>query len=144
MQYCMLYQAAIRTMSKGTSAMLKKIKKGIENFTLDEIIFTDEEYEEANTDTMDSTSMPSSQMGVEDLEDSDSVPLYPGANVTIGAFLLALFTNKYNLVGDAIEQRLIIIALALPDHNVLCTSLHEFKKYFRNLKKKSYSSALLP
>lgn len=85
---------------------------------------------------MDSTSMPSSQMGVEDLEDPDSVPLYPGANVTIGAFLflLALFTNKYNLVGDAIEQLLSIIALALPDQHVLCTSLHEFKKYFRNLK----------
>lgn len=87
-----------------------------------------------------------SQMGVEDLEDPDSVPLYPGANVTIGAFLflLALFTNKYNLVGDAIEQLLSIIAIALPDQHVLCISLHEFKKYFRNLKKPSYSSTLLP
>lgn len=85
---------------------------------------------------MDPASMPSFKMGVEDLEDPDSVPLYPGANVTIGAFLflLALFTNKYNLVGDAIEQLLSIIALALPEHHVLCTSLHEFKKYFRNLK----------
>lgn len=69
------------------------------------------------------------QMGVEDLEDPDSVPLYPGANVTIGAFLflLALFTNKYNLVGDAIEQLLSIIALALPDHHVLCTSFKSLK-----------------
>lgn len=58
-------------------------ENGIENFSLDEIIFTDEEYEEANTDTMDPTSMPSFQMDVEDLEDLDSIPLYPGTNVTI-------------------------------------------------------------
>lgn len=32
---------------------------------------------------MDPTSMPSFQMDVEDLEDLDSIPLYPGTNVTI-------------------------------------------------------------
>ena len=69
-------------------------------------------------------------------DDPDSAPLYPVASITIGAFLflLALFTNKYNLVGDAIEQLLSIIALALPDNHGLCTTLHEFKKYFKNLK----------
>ena len=66
-------------------------------------------------------------------DNADSAPLYPGANVTIGAFLFlfALFTNKYNRVDDAIEQ-LQSIALALPDNHGLCTTLHEFKKYFKN------------
>ena len=67
-------------------------------------------------------------------DDPDSAALYPGASVTLDAFLFlfALFTNKYNLVGDAIEQ-LQSIALALPDNHGLCTTLHEFKKYFKNV-----------
>ena len=66
-------------------------------------------------------------------DDADSAALYPGVSVTLDAFLflLALFTNKYNRIGDAIEQ-LQSIALALPDNHGLCTTLHEFKKYFKN------------
>ena len=67
-------------------------------------------------------------------DDPDSAALYPGVSVTLDAFLflLALITNKYNLAGDAIEQHLSIIALALPDNHGLCTTLHKFKKYFKN------------
>lgn len=52
----------------------------------------------------------------EDMNDFDSDPLYPGASVTLGAFmlLLAVFTSRYNLIGEATEQLLKIIALALP------------------------------
>jgi hypothetical protein len=101
---------------------------------LDEAYFIDEEYEEDNNDTVNPAPLPSSPDASNN--DPDSVPLYPGSGVTIGAFLflLALFTHKYNLVGDAIEQLLNIIALALPDNHVLCTTLHEFKKFFSNLK----------
>ena len=69
-------------------------------------------------------------------QDQDTAPLYAGANVTIGAFmlLLAIFTTKYNLVGDATQQLLNIIAFALPDGHILSTTLHEFNKYFKNLK----------
>lgn len=68
--------------------------------------------------------------------DVDSDPLYPGAAVTLGAFmlLLAIFTTKYNLIGEATEQLLKILALALPHGHKLCTSLYEFKLFFKNLR----------
>lgn len=62
----------------------------------------------------------------EDMNDFDSDPLYPGASVTLGAFmlLLAVFTSRYNLIGEATEQLLKIIALALPHGHKLCSSLY--------------------
>lgn len=59
----------------------------------------------------------------EDMNDFDSDPLYPGASVTLGAFmlLLAVFTSRYNLIGEATEQLLKIIALALPHGHKLCS-----------------------
>ncbi|XP_062566984.1 uncharacterized protein LOC134229281 isoform X2 [Saccostrea cucullata] len=74
----------------------------------------------------------------QDAEDNDvdSDPLYPGAAVTLGAFmlLLAIFTTKYNLIGEATEQLLKILALALPHGHKLCASLYEFKLFFKNLR----------
>lgn len=72
----------------------------------------------------------------EDMNDFDSDPLYPGASVTLGAFmlLLAVFTSRYNLIGEATEQLLKIIALALPHGHKLCSSLYEFKLFFKNLR----------
>ena len=69
-------------------------------------------------------------------ESTDSRPLYHGAEVNVGAFmlLLAVFTTKYNLIGDACQQLLNIIAFALPNGHVLCTNLSEFKHFFKNLK----------
>lgn len=68
--------------------------------------------------------------------DTDAEPLYLGAGVSIGAFMLlkAIFSTKYNLTGDGVEQLLKIISLALPVGHKLCSSLHSFKMYFRNLR----------
>ena len=66
----------------------------------------------------------------------ESEPLYPGASVTLGAvmLLLALFVTKHGLVGDAIQQLLSIIAVALPHENTLCSTVYSFKQFFKNLK----------
>ena len=71
-----------------------------------------------------------------DKHDIDSDLLYPGASVTLGAFmlLLAVFTSRYNLIGEATEHLLKIIALALPHEHKLCSSLYEFKLFFKNLR----------
>lgn len=71
-----------------------------------------------------------------DSEDIDKKPLYPGAKITVGAFMLlmALFFTKHNCVGDAIQQLLNIFAYVLPDDNVVCSSLYSYKKYFNQLK----------
>ncbi|CAG2218049.1 unnamed protein product [Mytilus edulis] len=71
-----------------------------------------------------------------DTFDEDMEPLYPGSSVTVGAFMLliTIFCMKHNLVGDGILQLLNIIAFILPPGHQLCTSLHEYKKYFQNLK----------
>ena len=68
--------------------------------------------------------------------DRDFEPLYPGAKVSVGSFmlLLAVFTSRYNLIGDATQQLLNILSLVLPAGHKLCTTLHEFKKFFVNLK----------
>ena len=78
--------------------------------------------------TMDS-SLLSSTINDEERDDIDSVPLYPGCSVTLGAFmlLLAVSTSKFNLIGDAIQQLLKIISLVLPSGHNLCTTLHEIK-----------------
>ena len=49
----------------------------------------------------------------------DNEPLYPGAHVSVGAFMLliALFITKHNLVSDAVQQLLNIIAYILPNEN---------------------------
>ena len=88
--------------------------------------------EEEETDTSD-YNLECSQNDDYD-ESSETQPLYPGATVTVGSFMLILaaFTTKYNLVGDAIQQLLSIIAYALPSDHKLSTTLHEFKKYFSN------------
>ena len=48
-------------------------------------------------------------------------PSYPGASVTIGAFMLwmAIISTQFNLIGDGIVQLLKIITLALQK----CTSI---------------------
>ena len=68
--------------------------------------------------------------------DRDFEPLYPGAKVSVGSFmlLLAVFTSRYYLIGDATQQLLNILSLVLPAGHKLCTTLHEFKKFFINLK----------
>ena len=62
-------------------------------------------------------------------------PLYPGANVTIGALmvLLSLYAIKYDLTSEAITQLLKIISLILPCGNILPDTLRKFKSYFSNL-----------
>jgi len=69
-------------------------------------------------------------------DDLDSKPLYDGASVTTGAFmlLLALFTSKHNITGDGIQQLLNIISLALPVVHNLSLSLCTFKTFFKNLR----------
>ena len=44
--------------------------------------------------------------------------------------LLAVFTSRYNLICEATK----IIALALPQEHKLCSSLNEFKLFFKNLR----------
>ncbi|XP_053383782.1 uncharacterized protein LOC123540388 [Mercenaria mercenaria] len=70
------------------------------------------------------------------VEDDELEPLYQGASVTVGALMLivALFVTKHSLSGDGIQQLLSILALILPQGHKLCTSVHAFKMYFRNLK----------
>ncbi|KAK3107448.1 hypothetical protein FSP39_014874 [Pinctada imbricata] len=66
----------------------------------------------------------------------DSKPLYPGCEITVGAFmlLLATFVTKHNIIGDGIQQLLNIIGLVLPTEHRLCKSLYYFKEYFKNLR----------
>lgn len=72
----------------------------------------------------------------EDKTDQDNQPLYDGCSVNLGAFmlLLAVFCTKHNLIGEAVQQLLNIIALALPQGHRLYTSLHEYKMFFKNLR----------
>lgn len=69
-------------------------------------------------------------------KDEDKKPLYDGCTVTLGAFmlLLAIFCTKHNLIGEAVQQLLNIIALVLPQGHRLCTSLHAYKMFFKNLR----------
>lgn len=48
--------------------------------------------------------------------------------------LMAIYCNKNNLGGDAIQQLLDIFSYVLPDNNKVCNSLHAFKSYFNCLK----------
>lgn len=48
--------------------------------------------------------------------------------------LLALFTSKFNLTGEAIEMLLTLIGTILPHGHNLCSTLYAFKKYFTHLK----------
>ena len=65
----------------------------------------------------------------------DDQPVCGQSQLTIPAMmtLLALFTVKYHLPGEAIAHLLTLLSLALPpDHN-LPSTLKSFKAYFRNL-----------
>ena len=58
------------------------------------------------------------ELTIEDNMSNDNIdaePSYPGASVTIGAFMLlmAIISTKFNLFGDGIVQLLKIITLAL-------------------------------
>ncbi|VDI18924.1 Hypothetical predicted protein [Mytilus galloprovincialis] len=66
----------------------------------------------------------------------DNKELYSGSSITVGAFmlLLALFTSKFNLTGEAIEMLLTLIGTILPHGHNLCSTLYAFKKYFTHLK----------
>ena len=66
----------------------------------------------------------------------DESPLYPGAKVNFGTFMLliSLFVSKHNLAGDAINQLLQIFSYLLPEGNEVITSLYAFKQYFKMLK----------
>ncbi|VDI70412.1 Hypothetical predicted protein [Mytilus galloprovincialis] len=102
---------------------------------LDDSLFTDDD----TCITEDSTTDEDCTMKDNDdilNEDNDNIPLYDGANITLGAFmlLLALLFSQNNIVGEIIEQILTVIGLALPKGHKLCTTLYTFKKYFRNLK----------
>ena len=48
--------------------------------------------------------------------------------------LLAVFTSRYNLIGEATEHLLKSIALALPYEHKLCSSLYDFKLFFKNFR----------
>lgn len=71
-----------------------------------------------------------------DSEDQDHQPVFPGASISIGTFmlLLAVFCTKHNITGDGIQQLLSIISLVLPSEHILCTSLHAYKQFFRKLR----------
>ena len=68
--------------------------------------------------------------------DPDMEPLFEGADVTMGAFMLilSLFSTNNNIVGVGMENLLKIFALVLPKENKLCTTLHEYRSYFKKLK----------
>ena len=68
----------------------------------------------------------------EDIHDIDLDLLYHGVLVTLEAsmLLLVVFTSRYNLICEATK----IIALALPHEHKLCSSLNEFKLFFKNLR----------
>lgn len=131
MQYCTLYQAAIRTRSKGTSTILKNMKTEQKTFRLMKLYSQMRNMRRLTQIQWTLHQCLRFRWVLKILK----IPIqYP---CTLGQMLqLELFFSfwHYNLVGDAIEQLLSIIALALPEHHVLCTSLHQFKKYFRNLK----------
>ena len=64
------------------------------------------------------------ELTIEDNMSNDNIdaePLYPGASVTIGAFMLlkAIISTKFNLIGDGVVQLLKIIALALSNGHQL-------------------------
>ena len=69
-------------------------------------------------------------------EDQDHQPIYPGAQISIGAFmlLLAVFCTRHNITGEGIQQLLNIISLLLPAHHILCASLHAYKQFFKKLR----------
>lgn len=68
--------------------------------------------------------------------DKDSEPLFEGARITTGAFmlLLALFTSKHKLSGDGIQQLLKIISLVLPVQHNFALTLQTYKDFFKNLR----------
>lgn len=68
--------------------------------------------------------------------DKDSQPIFPGASVSLGSFmlLLAIFCTKHNITGDGIQQLLNIISLVLPVQNILCKTLHNYKQFFKKLR----------
>ena len=66
-----------------------------------------------DTDDEDELNTPVSTEGTSVNFEPDSEPLYPESKVTKGVFmlLLALFTSKYNIVGDGIQQLLNLFLL---------------------------------
>lgn len=68
--------------------------------------------------------------------DEDSQPLFEGARVTTGAFMLlpALFTSKHRISGDGIQQLLQIVSLILPSTHNFSVSLQAFRDFFKHLK----------
>ena len=68
----------------------------------------------------------------EDIHGIASDLFYPGVSVTLEAsmLLLAVFTCRYNFIGDATEHLQKNIALALPHEHKLYSSLNEFKLSF--------------
>lgn len=77
--------------------------------------------------------------------DKDSQPIFPGASISIGSFmlLLAIFCTKHNITGDVIQQLLNIISLVLPVQNILCKTLHSYKQFFKKNEKSSSLPLLL-
>lgn len=65
----------------------------------------------------------------------DDQPVCNKSQLTIPALmtLLALFTVKYHLPGEAITHLLTLISLALPAGHNLSSTLKSFKAYFRSL-----------
>lgn len=87
--------------------------------TLTEPILSEEETEEGNVP-----------------EDTDKKPLYPTSTVALGTImvLLALFSIKHNLPGEAIGNLLSLISLVLPSLHCLPNTVSKFKNYFKKLK----------
>lgn len=118
----------LKTMDPELDQILNEILEDTEILEHDDILFVDSDEEDTLGLHADSEE--------EQIHDADSILLYPGACVTVGALmlLLAVFTTKYNLVGDAIQQLLNVIAFTLPNGHNLCTNLYQFKKFFTNLR----------
>ena len=89
-----------------------------------------------DSENSDSDRDNSDELSVCDNSSQNADMLYAGAKITLSAFmlLLALFTTKYSLVGDGIQDLLSLFAIAKPSDNKLRTSLYSFKSYFKNLK----------
>jgi len=66
----------------------------------------------------------------EQIHYADSILLYPESCVTVGALmiLLAFFTTKYNLVGDARHQLFNITAFSLPLVDTICVPYKQWMK----------------
>ena len=106
---------------------------------VDEEMYELEEFDEDLTINLESEErtfpIPSKPISETGHSIDDDQPVCNKSQLTIPALmtLLALFTVKYHLPGEAITHLLTLILLALPAGHNLPSTLKSFKAYFRSL-----------